>query len=63
MNQKKAALVNIGISILFAAAIIVSAFLLKGTQYQQTVTWLLIAVWWIPFSWLGGRACTSCRAR
>lgn len=57
MNPKKTALLIIATSIFFAVAIIFSDFLLEGSQYNQTVMYLLIALWWVPFSFLT----TSCR--
>ena len=53
MSLKKAASLIIAISLLFAAAIILSSYLLNDTQYEQhsqTVVYLLIALWWIPYS-------------
>ena len=40
------------VSIVFAVAILISSRLLAGTGYGTTVTFLLIAAWWIPFSML-----------
>jgi len=53
MNPKKASFLIIVISLFFAAAIIVSSYLLGDTQYEpysQTVMYLLIALWFIPYS-------------
>ncbi len=63
MNPKKAAFLNLAVSIFFAAAIILFAALLKDTPYHQTVTGLLIALWWIPFAFLSCRGCTRCAHR
>jgi hypothetical protein len=52
MSPKKAAFLNIVISIIFATAIVFSDFLLEGSQYNQTVMYSLIALWFIPFSLL-----------
>jgi len=52
MNPKRAAFFNIVISIIFAVAIILSSHLLKDSEHSQTVLYLLIAMWWIPFSLL-----------
>lgn len=55
MNSKLSAVLIIVVSLIFAAAIVLSSYLLKGSdyaQYSQTVTFLLIAVWFIPFSLL-----------
>ena len=56
MNSKKASLSLIIISLVAAAAIIVSSYLLEGSDSSQTVTFLIIAVWFIPFTWLAARA-------
>ena len=52
MNLKKATYLNIGISILFAIAMVLSSYFLDGSDYEQTVTYLLIALWFIPFAFL-----------
>jgi hypothetical protein len=58
MDRKKIAILQIGIALFFASAIIVSSLLLSNTAYQQyseTVTYFLIALWFIPFSWLAAK--------
>ncbi|MEZ4726918.1 MAG: permease prefix domain 1-containing protein [Caldilineaceae bacterium] len=55
MTPKRAALYNILVSLFFAAAIILASYLIADTQYEhhaQTVTYLLIALWFVPFTWL-----------
>ena len=55
MTPKRAALYNIVVALFFAAAIILASYLIADTQYEdhaQTVTYLLIAIWFIPFTWL-----------
>lgn len=48
MSNRQAASLNVAISILFAAAIIISAkYLNFGSDF--TVTGLLIAAWFVPF--------------
>ncbi len=49
MDSRKAVFLNIVISIIFAVSIVVSNYLLDGTPYDQTVLYILIALWWIPF--------------
>ncbi len=56
MTTRKANLLNIVISLLFAAAILFSGFLLEGSEHKQTMTYLLLALWFIPFSFLSGFA-------
>ena len=50
MNQIPIAVLNILVSLIFAMSILATSYLLADTQYRQTVTYLLIAIWWIPFS-------------
>ncbi|MBP1908514.1 hypothetical protein [Methanolobus bombayensis] len=52
MNSKKAVFLDIAISVFFALAIIISDFLLEGTQYGQIAMYILIAMWFIPFVYL-----------
>lgn len=55
MSPKRAATYNIGLSLIFAAAILLASYLMVNTQYEeyaQTVTYLLIALWFAPFTWL-----------
>ena len=55
MSPNRAKILNIVISIIFAAAMIVSSLLLNKTVYydhSQSVVLFLIALWFIPFSYL-----------
>ncbi len=55
MTPQRAATYNIVISLFFAAAILLASYLMVNTQYEeyaQTVTYLLIALWFVPFTWL-----------
>jgi len=52
MSPKKAASLIIVVSIIFAMAITFSTSVLDGTPYNQTVRYLLLALWFIPFSLL-----------
>ena len=55
MEPNKAAIINIVISVIFAIAMIVSSLFLNNSQYseyKQTVTFFLITLWFIPFSYL-----------
>lgn len=55
MDANKAAFLNIIISVIFAIAMIVSSLFLNNSQYSeynQSVTFFLIALWFIPFSYL-----------
>ncbi|MCH9651266.1 MAG: permease prefix domain 1-containing protein [Deltaproteobacteria bacterium] len=64
MSPKKAASLNILVSLLFAAAILLASFFLKDSQYAQhadVVTFSLIAVWFIPFSILSSAGAKQCK--
>lgn len=50
MDPKKAATYQVVVSLAFAAAILISSYLLRGTEHATTVMFILIALWWIPFS-------------
>lgn len=50
MDPKKAGMYQIITSLVFAAAILLTSYLLRGTEHGPTVMFILIALWWIPFS-------------
>lgn len=55
MSPKKASMLIIVVSLICAGAIILSTYLMVDTQfeeYTQTVMFLLIALWFIPYSLL-----------
>ena len=55
MSKKKIAVLQISIALFFAAAMIASASLLTNSvyaSYSDTIVFVLIALWFIPFSWL-----------
>lgn len=68
MGPKKASTLIIVVSIVFAAAIIFSSYMLRDTpyeQYSQTVMFLLIALWFVPYTLLsvtatGGKGSIKC---
>ena len=59
LTPAQASALLIGTSLFFAGAMIVTSWLLRGSEHAQTATYVLIAVWWIPFSLLTGAACRS----
>ena len=59
MTAKKATVLNILISLLFAAAIVISSALVADTETAETMTYILIALWFIPFAYLTGRGVKS----
>jgi Na+-driven multidrug efflux pump len=60
MNQKISSIPIIATSLLFAGAILIASYLLKDSEHAQTVTYLLIAAWCIPFSMLSKSKKTCC---
>lgn len=67
-TAKQAGALNIGVSLLFAGAILLSAMMLKKDPDQaQMVSFLLIALWFVPFSYLASferrKSAYSCRGR
>lgn len=52
MSNKKINILQIGIALFFAAAIILSTYLMKGSEHSDTVMYLLIALWFVPFLYL-----------
>lgn len=52
MNPKKTTLSIILVSLAFAIAILISSYIFADTEYSQTATFILIAIWFVPFSYL-----------
>lgn len=46
---------QIGLALLCAGVMLVTAYSLADSEYSKTVEFLVIAVWWVPFSYLAGR--------
>ncbi|KAA3613119.1 MAG: hypothetical protein D8M58_12485 [Calditrichaeota bacterium] len=51
MNSRKIAALQIGVALFFAATILLASYL----GGSDTITYLIIAVWFIPFSWLASK--------
>ncbi|MBV7330408.1 hypothetical protein KFU94_19600 [Chloroflexi bacterium TSY] len=56
MKFKSPVVSMIIISLIGALAILVASKLLAGHESAQTVTWIIIAIWWVPFSIIAVRA-------
>jgi len=56
LSPRRRSRLLIGVSLLFAGAMLGGSWFLEGED-SQTITYVLIAIWWIPFSVLssGGR--------
>jgi phosphatidylserine synthase len=63
MSNNKINFLQIGIAIFFAAAIILSAYLMKGSEKSDTVMFVLIALWFIPFLYLSRLAKKNRKAK
>ncbi len=62
MKPRTAVILNIVVSLAFAAAIVASGYLLSGTPYKETAMGLLLALWWIPSSYFSSSGCRCCSA-
>lgn len=51
------------VSLAFAAAMLLTSFFMADSPHRETVVFLLIAVWWIPFTYLSARSAPRCRSR
>jgi len=54
MKNSNLKLLNIVIALLFAIAILIAAYIFKNNEYKQTIIFLIIAVWIIPFNYING---------
>ena len=52
MDSKKVTLYIILVSLAFAIAILMSSYMLSDTDYAETAMFILIAIWFIPFTYL-----------
>jgi hypothetical protein len=52
MSSKKVAILQIGVALLFALAILLSSYFIDSSEQSQTVTTILIGIWFVPFSYL-----------
>jgi hypothetical protein len=56
MTRKQSAVAIIAVSIFFAIAILISSYLLAETDHGDTAMFILIALWFIPFTYLSAKA-------
>ncbi len=56
MNSKRLAVVCIGHALIFAAAILISSLVLAGTGHNQTISNLILALWFISSLFIPGTA-------
>ena len=50
LSDKERSALLIAVSLVFAGAMLFASYLMRASEHSQTVTYALIAVWWIPFS-------------
>jgi len=62
MSPRQTAVWLLGVSVLFAGAMIAVSWL-QGPDDSQSLVYMLIAVWWVPFSLLSSAAGASGRRR
>lgn len=55
MNLKSPTFSIILVSLIAAGAILAASVLLDGRETAQTITYIIIAIWWIPFTILAAR--------
>lgn len=58
--MKRTDLLLLGVSLVFAALMLLSAWVFSDQSTRQIVVGLLIAAWWIPFSYLTPKCGRSC---
>ncbi len=61
MTPKRAAISIILVSLAFAMVMLLSSWLMADSEHRETVTFLLIAVWWIPYSFFCARLGSQCK--
>lgn len=59
MNRRQAGIGLIAVSIFFAIAIFISSRLPTDTDQADTATFILIALWFVPFAYLSAKASRS----
>lgn len=55
MTPKKASFLIVAVSLFFAAAILLSGYLLADSDQAETVMFMLIALWFVPFIYLSSK--------
>jgi len=63
MNPKKVMQYQLLIAILCALTIIMSSVFIGDKSYADTITFMIIAVWWIPFTFLLEQTSAKCEIK
>jgi len=50
LTPGKAAKLQLGLALSFAAAILAASYFLRDTDSSEMAVYSLIAIWWVPFS-------------
>ena len=60
--MSRSGILQLGVSLAFAAMMICSALFIGDKETKQMVVFLLTAVWWIPYSTIAGQDRCCCRS-
>lgn len=52
MTSKTILRLQIGIALIFAGFILLAANIMKGVEYGNTIMFIIIALWFVPYSYL-----------
>lgn len=61
MSPKQNAFPIVATSLACAAIMIFASYMMAGSPYREMVQFFIIAIWWIPFSFLSGRRRSCCQ--
>ncbi len=62
MNSNKAGIWIVGVSLAFAAIMLLSSFFLADSPYRDSIMIGIIAIWWIPYSYFCARLGWRCKS-
>ena len=62
-SPKRFAPLAILVSLVFAAGMLITSYVMADSPNRETVVFLLIGLWWIPFSYFHARNTSCCRTR
>lgn len=52
MTTKSISKLQVGIALIFAGIILLAANIMKGSEYSNTIMFIIIALWFVPYSYL-----------
>jgi hypothetical protein len=62
-SPKRSATLAILVSLMFAAGMLIISYVMADSPNRETAVFLMIALWWIPFSYLSAGNKSCCRTR